>query len=296
MNRIVAVYGPTASGKTALSLELAERFSGEVVSADSRQIFRGMDIGTGKITEEEARGIPHHCLDVADPDEDYSVALFVKAADEAIADIWSRGKTAVICGGTGLYLDALLFDFDVAEVPPDWEYRASLEKFRLENGPRALWEKLEAADPEYAATIHPNNHRYVERALEVFEKTGKSKAETHGERKLRFENVEFVTPYDGDRAALYAKIDARVRKMFDDGLFEEASDLLERYGKGAFGLKTIGYGEVARYLDGEFGEPLGKDSPAFEKCVSLVAQNSRNYAKRQTTWNKRYETLPHLGA
>jgi len=193
-----------------------------------------------------------------------------------------------------LYLDALLFDFDVAEVPPDWEYRAELEKFRLEHGPEALWKKLEAVDPQYASTIHPNNHRYVERALEVFEKTGKSKAESHGERKLRFENVEFATPYDGDRAALYAKIDARVRKMFDDGLFEEAVALLAKYGKEAFGLKTIGYGEVARYMDGEFGEPLGKTSPAFEKCVSLVAQNSRNYAKRQTTWNKRYENLKHF--
>lgn len=117
----------------------------------------------------------------------------------------------------------------MAEVAPDWKYRAELEKFRNENGPEALWKKLQSVDPEYAAAIHPNNHRYVERALEVFEKTGKSKAESHGERKLRFENVEFATPYDGNRAELYARIDFRVRKMFSDGLFEEASSLLERY-------------------------------------------------------------------
>lgn len=175
--RIIVVYGPTASGKTALSLQLAERFSGEVVSADSRQVFREMEIGTGKITRDEMLGVPHHCLDLAGPDEDFSVALFVRAAEAAFADVWSRGKTAIVCGGTGLYLDALLFDFDVPDVPPDWEYRAELEKFRLQNGNAALWKKLEAVDPGYAAEIHPNNHRYVERALEVFEKTGKSKAE-----------------------------------------------------------------------------------------------------------------------
>ncbi|MDQ1343502.1 MAG: tRNA dimethylallyltransferase [Patescibacteria group bacterium] len=291
---VIVVYGPTASGKTALSLELAERFGGEVVSADSRQIFREMEIGTGKIKPEEMRGIPHHCLDLADPSEDFSVALFVKAATGAMEDIASRGKTVIVCGGTGLYLDALLFEFDVPEVPPDKELRADLETFRLENGNEALWRKLEAVDPEYAAQIHPNNSHYVVRGLEVFAKTGKSKASFHTERKLKFENVAFATPYDGDRASLYARIDARVRKMFADGLFEEAVALMEKYGKTAFGMKCIGYGEAVRYLEGEFGDPSGKDSPAFEKYENLVAQNSRNYAKRQITWNKRYAGLPHL--
>lgn len=291
---IIAVYGPTASGKTALSIRLAERFSGEVVSADSRQIFRGMDIGTGKVTREEMGGVPHHCLDLADPDEDFSVGLFVKAADAAIAEIRARGKVAVVCGGTGLYLDALLFDFDVPEIPPDWEYRAELERYRLENGNVALWEKLREADPSYAAELHPNNFRYVVRGLEVIEKTGRSKKDFRTERKLRYPGTVFATPFAGDREALYARIDARVGGMFADGLVEEASGLVGRYGGNAFGLETIGYAEVAAYLAGEFGNPEGLGSPAYAACIEAVRKNSRNYAKRQITWNKRYFGESHL--
>lgn len=241
-----------------------------------------MDVGTGKIRPEEMRGIPHYCLDLADPSEDFSVARFVKEAEAAVADISARGKTVVVCGGTGLYLDALLFDFDVPEVPPDWEFRDELEKYRLTNGNEALWKRLEAVDPAYAAELHPNNHRYVVRALEVFEKTGKSKAAFHGDRRLKFENVEFVTPYGGDREALYAKIGERVERMFEDGLVEEVRTLSEKYGTGAFGMQTIGYAETVRHLAGEL---------SYAECVELVKKNTRNYAKRQITWNRRYENL-----
>ena len=212
---VIVVYGPTASGKTALSLDFAERFDGEVVSADSRQIFREMDIGTGKIKPEEMRGIPHHCLDVAFPDEVFSAVEWKNLAERAMEDIRSRGKIPIVCGGTGLYLDVLLFEFDVPKVAPDAEYRAELEKFRLENGNVSLWERLQRVDPDYAGLLHPNNHQYVARALEVIEKTGESKALSRTERKLRDPGTVFATPYDdGDRKALYARIDARVGEMF----------------------------------------------------------------------------------
>ncbi len=246
-----------------------------------------MDIGTGKVRPEEMRGIPHHCLDLCEPDRDFSAVEWRAAAEEAIAGIRSRGNVPVVCGGTGLYLDVLLFEFDVPEVPPDWDYRAKLEAFRLENGNEALWNRLKSVDPTYADELHPNNFRYVVRALEVFEKTGKSKAASRSERKLRYPDARFVTPYDGDREALYEKIDARVAGMFDDGLVGEARKLAERSGENAFGLKTIGYAEVIRYLKGEL---------TLDECRELVRKNTRNYAKRQTTWNARYAGMPNFSA
>jgi tRNA dimethylallyltransferase len=144
---MIVIYGPTASGKTALSLDLAERFNGEIVSADSRQIFRHMEISTGKIRPKEMRGIPHHCLDLVNPDEEFSAVEWQRMAEMAIRDITARGKTPIICGGTGLYLDVLLFEFDVPEVPPDPEFRTRMEAFRLEFGNEALWKKLSDVDP-----------------------------------------------------------------------------------------------------------------------------------------------------
>jgi tRNA dimethylallyltransferase len=285
---LIVIYGPTGSGKTALSLDLAERFNGEVVSADSRQIFKGMDVGTGKIRVEEMRGIPHHCLDIANPDEDFSAVEWKVFAETAIADIRKRGKTPVICGGTGLYLDVLLFEFDVPAVPPDPTYRAELEAFRLKNGSLALWQRLAEKDPDYADEIHPNNYRYVERALEVVEKTGVSKAASRAERRLRSEygDAVFTTPYDDSgREALYARINARVDAMFSGGLVEETRHILESYGPNAFALKTIGYAETAEHLKG---------NATLAETIELVKRKTRNYAKRQITWNTRYHELPHL--
>jgi tRNA dimethylallyltransferase len=285
---LIVVYGPTSCGKTALSLDLSERFDGEVVSADSRQIFKGMDVGTGKIRAEEMRGIPHHCLDIANPNEEFSAVEWKVFAEAAIADIKKRGKTPVICGGTGLYLDVLLFEFDVPAVPPDPTYRAELEAFRLKNGSLALWQRLAEKDPDYADEIHPNNYRYVERALEVVEKTGVSKAASRAERRLRSEYADavFTTPYDdAEREALYARINARVDAMFAGGLVEETRRILESYGPGAFALKTIGYAETAEYLKG---------NATLVQTVERVRQKTRNYAKRQITWNTRYRELSHL--
>lgn len=242
-----------------------------------------MDVGTGKIRPEETRGIPHHCLDIADPDRDFSVALFVEAAEAAIRDILKRGKRPIICGGTGLYLDALLFEFDVPEIAPDRKLRRELETLRAEFGNEALWKRLRDIDPEYASELHPNNFHYVIRGIEVKEKTGKSKTEFRTERRLKYPDARFVTAYDGNRESLYERINARVDAMFAQGLEDETRRLLEKYPRNSFGLKTIGYAETAAYLAGETD---------FPSCAELVKKNTRNYAKRQITWNKRYDELP----
>ena len=226
----IVVYGPTACGKTALSLELARKYDGEIINADSRQLYRGLDIGTGKITETEKNGIPHHLLDILSPEEKSNAGSYREIAIAAIEEIAARGKTPILCGGTGLYIDAVVFELDIPAIPADEEYRAELEKVAAEHGNEAVWKMLEKLDPEYAAELHPNNLHYIMRGLEVLKWSGKSKTSHRTERTLRYPKTRFITPYqDTERSKLYDRIDRRVHEMFQNGLVEEVQELLKKY-------------------------------------------------------------------
>lgn len=251
----------------------------EIISTDSRQIFTQLDIGTGKILPEEMDWVKHYMLDFLSPASDYSVWEFKREAKVYIEKIQGQWKVPILCGGTGLYIDSLIYDFDIPKIPADEQLREQLEAERLEFGNEYIWEKLKAIDPEYAAELHPNNHRYVIRAIEVKTVSGKSKTEFRTDKELLYDTL-FITPYAWDRESLYSTINLRVQQMFDDGLVEEVQALLQQYNKNDFGMKTIGYKEVVAYL--EWGMSL-------EECVELVQKHNRNYAKRQLTWFRRYE-------
>lgn len=271
--KLIAVVGPTASGKTSLSLSLAEALHGEILSCDSMQVYSGMDIGTAKPSLAERRGIPHHLFDLVSPNEPFSCADYKRLAEEAICDVVSRGKVPIFCGGTGLYLDAVLngggFSPDVpAGIREELEGRT----------PDSLWEELCRIDPDAAALTHKNNRKRVVRALEIYYGTGKRKSEWDRLSK------EIETPYDvltvgldyHDRATLYERIDRRVDQMLTEGLVEEAKRLcLDRASTAA---QAIGYKELYLWLDGEL---------SYEDAVALLKKNTRNYAKRQLTWFRR---------
>lgn len=277
--KIIVVYGPTASGKTGLAIEIAKRLGTDIISADSRQIYRFLDIGTGKVTEEEKDGIPHHLIDIRNPDEKYSVGEYQREATTIIENLLWKKQVPILCGGTGLYLDAVAFHFDLPPMAPDWEYRDRMETLRLQHGNVYLWEMLNKIDSEYALSIHPNSHHAVIRALEIFEKTGQSKQVLRKKKEPLYDTL-FLTPYSGDRAWLYARINARIEEMFAQGLVEEVQGILDRgYAPDCFGLNTIGYKETIEMLEGKID---------LETCKDRVKQGNRNYAKRQMTWFRKY--------
>ena len=278
--KVIVIYWPTACGKTVLSLDVAEYIGSEIISTDSRQIYRHMDIGTGKIKPEETRWIPHHMIDIIDPSEIFSVVDFVNMALPIMDTIGSKWNIPILCGGTGLYIDGLLYEMGYPDTPPDWDYRAELEDIRAERWNQALWNMLEAIDPEYAHTLEVGNYRYVMRWLEVMEQTGISKMASVGKKTPRFTPL-FLTPYtDTERATLYANIDQRVSEMFDTWLIWEVEYNADVFSSHCPGLTTIGYREVVDALEGKM---------SLAEARSLIQQRSRNYAKRQITWNKRYE-------
>lgn len=278
-SKILAIVGPTAGGKTALSVALAKRAGGEVISCDSMQIYRGMDIGTAKPTEEEMRGVPHHLLDIAAPEEAFSVCDYVSAATAAADDILSRGKLPVFCGGTGLYLDAFLRG-GVADSPAgDPALRAALAEGASADGGAALFEELRRCDPESAAAIHPNNLRRVIRAVEIYRLTGVPKSEWDRRSRTlppRYDAVVLGLCYH-DRALLRARISARVDEMLAAGLAEETRRLWEAgvFEKSPTAAAAIGYKELLPYLRGECTL-----AAAAETLKTATAQ----YAKRQMTW------------
>lgn len=277
--KIIVVYWPTASWKTWLSIEIAKIIASEIISTDSRQIFKDLNIWTGKVTSEEMNWIKHYMLDIISPDRDYSVWEYKTEAENIINDILSKWKIPLLCWWTWLYIDSLIYDFDIPKVPADLELRESLEKERLDFWNDYLWEKLNKIDPIYAKELHPNNYRYVIRAIEVKTLTWKSKSEFRTEKTLKYDTL-FITPYDWDRKNLYEKIDKRVQIMFDDGLISEVETLLKTYSKNDFWMKTIWYKEVTDFLDWKMSE---------NECIELVKKHNRNYAKRQLTWFRKYE-------
>lgn len=280
---VLAVVGPTASGKTWLGVELAKKYGGEVVSADSMQIYKGMDIASAKPTEEEKQGIPHHLMDFLDRDVSFSAADYVALAHDKIADILSRGKVPIVVGGTGLYIDSLLENVKFSEGGSDEAYREELYTFARENGNEALHARLVELDPEAAEGIHPNNLVRVVRALEVCHVTGRRFSELKAESKL----VE--SPYDSmifglnfeDRQKLYDRIDLRVDEMVKAGLVDEARDLWQQSGMKT-AANAIGYKELIPYFEGTM--PLGE-------CIDKIKQETRRYAKRQLTWFRKNDRI-----
>ncbi|MGH2317529.1 tRNA (adenosine(37)-N6)-dimethylallyltransferase MiaA [Planococcus sp. SE5232] len=269
---VVAIVGPTASGKTALSLELAKQMDGEIINGDSMQIYRDMTIGTAKILPEEMAGIPHHLLDIKEPDESFSVAEYQKLVREKIAEIRSRGKLPIIVGGTGMYVQAVLFDYRFSEEAVDQKLRDSLNKELEQFGPEKMHQKLLELDPQ--STIHPNNARRVVRAIENLV-SGQEKSD----RELTLSPMynEVIIGLDIPRDILYERINQRVDSMMVRGLIEEVEALRQRGIREAQSIQAIGYKEIYDYLDGR---------ASIEDAIIKLKQNSRKYAKRQFTYFK----------
>ena len=279
--RVIVIGGPTATGKTALGVALAQTIDGEIISADSMQIYRGMDIGTAKVTPQEAQGVPHHMVDVVSPNESFSVSAWVDMAAECAEDIFARGRTPIIVGGTGLYVDSLLSGRDFAESGINTEARRELGEEYDRIGGEAFREKLRALDPERAEKLHPSDKKRLVRALEVFTLTGKTMTQHDAETRAlppRWPSVRFALSY-ADRDRLYERIDRRVDAMVEQGLFAEVSNLLaEGLSPDSTAMQAIGYKEAARYLRGELSR---------EEAIELIKLSSRRYAKRQLTWLRR---------
>ncbi len=273
--KLVVIIGPTAVGKTKLSIELAHRLNGEIISGDSMQIYRGMDIGTAKIQETEMQGIPHHLIDIKNPDEDFSVAEFQATVRPLIDDITERDKFPMIVGGTGLYIQSVLYDYNFSDVPSDPEYRKLLEKELSIKGEVSLHEILKDIDPESAEKIHPNNSRRVIRALEIYHCTNKTMSEyLRNQNKNMLYDVALIG-LTMDRETLYERINQRVDLMIDDGLIEEVKELYDTGIRDTQAIQAIGYKEIYDYFDGK---------TSYEDAINNLKQNSRRYAKRQLTW------------
>lgn len=277
---LIVIGGPTACGKTGFSIKLAKEIGGEIISADSMQVYRYMDIGTAKVTPEEADGVSHYLIDEFDPDEEYNVMIFQQKAKAYMEEIWAKGKIPILVGGTGFYINALLYDNDFTETENNTSYREECYKLAREQGPDVLYERLQEIDPEYAANIHPNNVKRVTRALEYHYLTGQKFSEHNAEQK------EKATPYNAaviiltmDREKLYERIELRIDLMLKQGLLEEVKGLLDRgYTPDLVSMQGIGYKEFIPYFNGEC---------TLEEAVTQLKTNTRRFAKRQLTWFRR---------
>lgn len=277
MEKIIVIAGPTAIGKTDLSIQLAEQFPSEIVSGDAMQVYRGMDIGTGKVTNTEQRSIPHYMLDIRNPDEPFSVAAFQQEARQCIANIHQKGKTPILVGGSGLYIQAILYDYTFSNEERHSGMTKKLEDRLQCEGNEVLYKELQEIDPEQAATIHPNNIRRVIRALEVYYTTGKTMTERHqSQSNTPLYDIHMIG-LEMDREVLYSRINARVDQMFDLGLLEEVKTLYKKRYVDTQAMKAIGYKEIIPYLENE---------STLEAVKETLKQNSRRYAKRQYTWFK----------
>lgn len=273
--KLIVLIGPTAVGKTRLSIELAKKFNGEIISGDSMQIYKGMDIGTAKITREEMEGVPHHLIDIKEPDESFSTAEFQELVRKKISEISSRGKMPMIVGGTGLYIQSVIFDYHFTEAPSDPVFRRSLEEEAETKGQEFVHGKLKEVDPESASRIHPNNVRRVIRALEIIHCTGKTAGELQENQSPELLYDTAIIGLTMDREMLYNRINLRVDLMMEQGLLGEVKYFYEKGLKDCQSIQAIGYKELYDYFDGKV--PL-------EEAIENLKQNSRRYAKRQLTW------------
>lgn len=274
--KVIAVVGATASGKTAYSIELAKKIDGEIISADSRLVYKGFNIGTAKPTLEEREGIPHHLIDIVEPEFDYSAGLYKEDARKKIFEISAKGKIPIIAGGTGLYLDILLKNYDLPQIEANKHLRQKLSQ--LEN--EELYGLLKSKDSEGADSINENDRKKIIRALEIINETGKPLNETRGINKEEFE-VQWIGR-NFERNILYERIDKRVDVMVEEGLVEETKNLLANHGRIPNLVNTIGYREIIGYLDNKYSLDEAKD---------LLKKNTRNYAKRQLTWFRKNDKI-----
>ncbi len=275
---LVVIVGPTASGKTDVAIELAKMVRGEVISADSILVYRGMDVGTAKPTPEEMQGIPHHLIDIVNPDEEFSVAMYQSAAEKLITEITGRGNLPLLVGGTGLYVRSVIDHYDFTPAPRDEGLREKLKQQAATMGAEAMHRKLAAVDPASAARLHPNDTRRVIRALEVYYQTGKpiteyqySQQNTTPKYRLKMFGLTM------DRQLLYRRIEQRVDLMLQRGLVEEVRQLMLRYDAWGTALQGLGYKEIIAYIKGEC---------TLEEAVEILKRNTRRFAKRQLTWFK----------
>jgi tRNA dimethylallyltransferase len=273
--KLIVLIGPTAVGKTKLSIELAKKFNGEIISGDSMQIYKGMDIGTAKISPEETEGIAHHLIDIKEPDESFSTAEFQELVRSKISEISSRGKMPMIVGGTGLYIQSVIFDYHFTEAPSDQVFRRSLENEAETFGQEYLHGKLKEVDPLSASRIHPNNVRRVIRALEIVHCTGKTADELQQNQSPELLYDTALIGLTMDRDLLYNRINFRVDQMMEQGLLEEVQYFYKKGLRDCQSIQAIGYKELYDYLDGRI---------SFEQAIGNLKQNSRRYAKRQLTW------------
>ena len=277
---LVILTGPTAVGKTALSIALAKAIGGEIISADPMQVYRHMDIGSAKITPEEMEGIPHYLIDVLEPDQEFNVVVFQELAKQAAAEIYSRGHIPIVAGGTGFYIQALVYDIDFTENDEDTAFRRTLEEQAKREGTEALYERLRAVDPESCESIHAHNIKRVIRAIEFYEKTGKKISEHNREQRQNDSPYNFAYfVLNDDRERIYERINVRVDLMMAQGLVEEVRALRESgCRKEMVSMQGLGYKELLSYLEGE---------TSMEEAVYLIKRDTRHFAKRQLTWFRR---------
>ena len=273
--KLLVIIGPTAVGKTMLSIEMAKRYNGEIISGDSMQIYRGMDIGTAKITKDEMEGIPHHLIDIKEPSENFSVAEFQLLVRAKIAEIAKKGKLPIIVGGTGLYIQSVIYDYQFSDVPGDETYRLKLEERVKEIGNEALFQELVEVDPESASQIHPNNVRRVIRALEIFHLTGHTMQDFQRSQQPDLLYNTAIIGLTMEREKLYERINHRVDVMMEEGLIEEVKSFYQQGLCDCQSIQAIGYKEIFTYFDGQV---------TLEEAIANLKQNSRRYAKRQLTW------------
>lgn len=280
MKPLVVLTGPTAVGKTKLSIQLAKAIGGEIISADSMQVYKTMDIGTAKITEEEMGGVKHYLIDEFDPKDEFNVVKFQQLAKQYIEEIYQKGKIPILVGGTGFYIQAVLNDIQFDENEEDHTYREELEQLAKEKGQEYLHNMLKEIDPESANSIHANNVKRVIRALEFYQQTGKKISEHNEEQKQKESPYNFAyLVLTHNRDVLYQRIDARVDQMIEEGLVEEVKMLLDNgYTKDLVSMQGLGYKEIIPYLQGEC---------SLEEAIYILKRDTRHFAKRQITWFKR---------
>ena len=280
MNPLIIISGPTAVGKTSLSIELAKKIGGSIISADSMQVYKGMDIGTAKITIEERQAIPHYLIDILEPSEDFNIVSFKELANASIEEIRKFGRIPIIVGGTGFYIQSVLYDIDFTEHDDDYEYRRELTELINEHGGGYVHKMLEDCDPKAAQIIHFNDHKRMIRALEYYRQTGLPISEHNkGEQNKEspFDFCYFVLT--DDRKRIYNRINERVDEMIDAGLVDEVKGLLSgKVTPENISMQGIGYKEIISYLEGVM---------SLDESIELIKKNSRHYAKRQLTWFKR---------
>lgn len=284
---LIILTGPTAVGKTKASIALAKAVNGEIISADSIQVYKYMDIGSAKITKEEMQDVKHYLIDEIEPDEEFNVTVFQSLAKKYMDEIRAKGKVPIIVGGTGFYIQSVLYDINFTEHEGDTSYRDELYKLSAEKGAEYIHAMLRAVDPEYAATVHANNQKRVIRALEYFHETAQ-KMSAHNEEQRENEspyNFAYFVLND-DRKHLYDRIELRIDQMLDEGLVEEVKSLLDKgYGRELVSMQGLGYKEIAAFLDGEI---------TLDEAVYILKRDTRHFAKRQLTWFNREKEVIFL--